>query len=170
MRWDQHCQWRKMNQVILYTDMTCQTEAVADLRGGGRGTCPPVQNLSISCSFWGNLPKLYVGAPLESWCPTSGKSWIRVLDYAVNVVKFMLYLSYLHMHSHTYTHTHRQTEQTHVTYLSVGPDFSGCTCCLSPATTWCTGCCCGFACCSDGRIFSYSLFVARRRLTSFQAQ
>ena len=95
---------------------------------------------------------------------------LRILDYAVNVVKFMLYLSYLHMHSHTYTHTHRQTEQTHVTYLSVGPDFSGCTCCLSPATTWCTGCCCGFACCLDGRIFSYSLFVARRRLTSFQAQ
>ena len=31
---------------------------------------PPVQILSISCSFWENLAKSYVGAP------TSGKSWI----------------------------------------------------------------------------------------------
>ena len=46
--------------------------ALADLRGGGReGRAPRVQILSISCSFWENLAKLYVGAP------TSAKSWIR---------------------------------------------------------------------------------------------
>ena len=46
----------------------------------GRDAPPPiprVQILSISCSFWGNLAKPYVGAPLESLRPISGKSWIR---------------------------------------------------------------------------------------------
>ena len=96
--------------------MTCQMEAVAELRGR-EGLAPQVQNLSISCSFGENLPKSYVDAPLENWCPTSGKSWIRVLDYAVNVVKFMLYLSYPHMHSHSHIHaqTDRQTDtHTHI--------------------------------------------------------
>ena len=45
--------------------------ALADLRGGARDAPPRVQILSISCSFWENLAKLYVGAP------TSAKSWIR---------------------------------------------------------------------------------------------
>ena len=39
--------------------------AVADLRGGAGDAPPPpgVQILSISCSFWEILAKLYVGAP-----------------------------------------------------------------------------------------------------------
>ena len=55
---------------------------VADLRGA-QGTRAPslgVQILSISCSFWQNLAKSYVGAPPHSpgnWRPSSGKSWIR---------------------------------------------------------------------------------------------
>ena len=36
-----------------------------------------VQILSISCTFWENLTKLYVGAPWKVGAPTSGKSWIR---------------------------------------------------------------------------------------------
>ena len=51
---------------------------VADLHGKILDArLPPVQILSISCNFWENLSKSYVGAPLESWHPTSGKSWIR---------------------------------------------------------------------------------------------
>ena len=34
---------------------------------------PQVQILSISCSFWENLAKSYVGAPLESWRPLLGE-------------------------------------------------------------------------------------------------
>ena len=40
---------------------------------------PGVQILSISCSFWENLAKSYVGVP-SLWrvgAPTSGESWIR---------------------------------------------------------------------------------------------
>ena len=37
---------------------------------------PGVQILSIACSFWENLAKLYVSAPRVG-APTSGKSWIR---------------------------------------------------------------------------------------------
>ena len=53
---------------------------MADLRGRGGRASPLLgfQILSISCSFWGNLAKSYVGAPL--WgvgAPSSGKSWIR---------------------------------------------------------------------------------------------
>ena len=55
--------------------------SLADLRGGARGMrAPGVQILSISCSFWGNLAKSYVGAPPPPWrvgAPTSEKSWIR---------------------------------------------------------------------------------------------
>ena len=36
-----------------------------------------VQILSISCSFWQNLAKSYVGAPRGVGTPSSGKSWIR---------------------------------------------------------------------------------------------
>ena len=38
---------------------------------------PGVQILSISCSFWENLAKSYVGAPWRVGAPSSGKSWIR---------------------------------------------------------------------------------------------
>ena len=34
---------------------------------------PGGQILSISCSFWGNLAKSYVGAPLENWRPLLGE-------------------------------------------------------------------------------------------------
>ena len=53
-------------------------KAVADLRGA-QGTRAPlgVQILSISCSFWENLAKLYFGAPRGVGAPFSGKSWIR---------------------------------------------------------------------------------------------
>ena len=59
---------------------TSTPQSVADLKGGGEGCTPVpgVQILSISCSFWENLPKSYVGA--LSWrvgAPSSGKSWIR---------------------------------------------------------------------------------------------
>ena len=41
-------------------------------KGGCEGYVPPrAQILSISCSFWENLAKSYVGAP------SAGKSWIR---------------------------------------------------------------------------------------------
>ena len=46
--------------------MHLTTISVADLRGA-RGTPPGVQILSISCSFWENLAKSYVGAPPGSW-------------------------------------------------------------------------------------------------------
>ena len=38
---------------------------------GGAGTPPGIQILSISCSFWEILAKLYVGAP-GSWRPPRG--------------------------------------------------------------------------------------------------
>ena len=49
-------------------------QAVADLRGV-RGMRAPlgVRILSISCIFGENLAKLYVGAPLGSWCPLLGE-------------------------------------------------------------------------------------------------
>ena len=47
--------------------------SVADLRGRER-RAPPVQILSISCSFWEILAKSYVGAPLlGSWRPLLGE-------------------------------------------------------------------------------------------------
>ena len=52
--------------------------AGADLRGGGpRDARPGVQILSISCSFWKNMAKSYVGAPPPRGvgAPSSGKSW-----------------------------------------------------------------------------------------------
>ena len=44
---------------------------VVDLRGGARDARPPwgVQILSISCSFWENVAKLYVGAPPGQLAP-----------------------------------------------------------------------------------------------------
>ena len=47
---------------------------VADLREGARDVYPSgVQILSIPCSFWENLAKSYVGAPLGSWRPFLGE-------------------------------------------------------------------------------------------------
>ena len=46
---------------------------------------PGVQILSISCSFWENWAKLYVGAlPLGSWRPLLGE----ILDPALLVLRF----------------------------------------------------------------------------------
>ena len=51
-----------------------RTRAVADLHSKILDAPPPgVQILSISCSFWENLAKSYVGAPLESWRPLLGE-------------------------------------------------------------------------------------------------
>ena len=57
---------------IIY--VTSNMLPVADLRGA-RGTPPcEVQILSISCSFWEILTKLYVGAPPPgSWRPLLGE-------------------------------------------------------------------------------------------------
>ena len=41
---------------------------------------PGVQILSILCSFWENLAKSYVGAPLESWRPLLGQILDPPLD------------------------------------------------------------------------------------------
>ena len=62
------------------TVMHLQQLTVADLHSKILDARPPleVQILSISCSFWENLAKSYVGAP--PWrvgAPSSGKSWIR---------------------------------------------------------------------------------------------
>ena len=53
-------------------------------KGGRRGRAPPpgVQILSISCSFWENLTKSYVGAPLGSWRPLLGE----ILDPPLHTV------------------------------------------------------------------------------------
>ena len=51
-------------------------QPVADLHSKILDARPPlgVQILSISCSFWENLAKSYVGAPpLESWRPLLGE-------------------------------------------------------------------------------------------------
>ena len=44
----------------------------ADL-GGGTPPPPGTKILLISCSFWGNLAKSYVGAPMGSWRPLLGE-------------------------------------------------------------------------------------------------
>ena len=57
--------------------------AVADLTSGAMDArLPGVQILSISCSFWENLAKSYVGAPpsSESWRPHLGE----ILDPPLN--------------------------------------------------------------------------------------
>ena len=50
--------------------------AVADLHSKILDARPPplgVQILSISCSFWGNLARLYVGAPPGELAPPLGE-------------------------------------------------------------------------------------------------
>ena len=49
--------------------MVLLSNAVADLRGARGTRAPRAQILSISYSFWENLAKSYVGAPLGSWRP-----------------------------------------------------------------------------------------------------
>ena len=46
---------------------------MADLHSKILDAPPPVQILSISCSFRENLAKSYVGVPPESWCPLLGE-------------------------------------------------------------------------------------------------
>ena len=63
---------------IQITDVRCclGSGAVADLHSKILEARPPpgVQILSISCSFWENLAKLYVGAPRGVGAPSLGKS------------------------------------------------------------------------------------------------
>ena len=49
-------------------------------------TCAPpgIRILSISCSFWENLAKSYVGTPPRVGAPSSGKSWIRHCNWLVS--------------------------------------------------------------------------------------
>ena len=49
-------------------------------KGAARDACPPVQILSISCSFWEDLAELYVGPPLGSWRPLLGEILDPPLD------------------------------------------------------------------------------------------
>ena len=132
---------------------------------------PETQNIGGVCVWGGHNPLRR--NKTEKWACRKFSIWIHHWHAGVQTNRQTDRQIHTHTHTHTHTLADRQTHtHTHAnTYLSVGPDdFSGCTCCLSPVTTRCTGCCCGFACCLDGRIFSYSLFVARRRFTSFQAQ
>ena len=128
-----------MNHVILYTDMTCQMEAVAELRGR-EGLAPPPGPKSFNfMQFWRKFAKIICWCPPGELVPHLGEildplTGLRSQCRKIHVVPE------LPTHALTHIHTHAQTDrQTHVTYLSVGPDLSGCTCCLSPATTWCTG-------------------------------
>ena len=56
--------------------------SVADLHSKILDAPPGVQILSISCSFWENLAKSYVGAPLGSWRPLLGE----ILDPPLHVL------------------------------------------------------------------------------------
>ena len=61
---------------------------MADLHSKILDARPPlgVQILSISCSFWENLAKSYVGAPLESWRPLLGE----ILDPPLTRMHFLI--------------------------------------------------------------------------------
>ena len=53
--------------------VSCTCECSAGSKGDARDACPPgAQILSISCSFWENLAKTYVGAPGELAPPPRG--------------------------------------------------------------------------------------------------
>ena len=79
--------------MVIWADKTLinfSYNAVADLRGA-RGTPPPggAQILSISCSFWENMAKSYVGAPPRGvGAPSSGKSWIRHCNEWIDQITF----------------------------------------------------------------------------------
>ena len=65
--------------------------AVADLHSKILDAPPPgVQILSISCSFWENLAKSYVGASPESWRPLLGEILDPPLNRYVNVMQSVL--------------------------------------------------------------------------------
>ena len=66
--------------------MTFLTMPVADL-GGARDICPPVEILSISCSFWKHLAKSYV-APPPGLAPRLGEILDPSLHAQVNVKFF----------------------------------------------------------------------------------
>ena len=63
--------WQKLTKVLQSTSQ----EAVADLHSKILDARPPlgVHILSISCSFWGNLAKSYVGAPPGELAPLLGE-------------------------------------------------------------------------------------------------
>ena len=69
---------------------------VADLRGARGMRTPLVQILSISCSFWENLAKSYVGAPLGSWRPLLGEILDPPLVYEVQIPVTAEFLQILH--------------------------------------------------------------------------
>ena len=75
---DRHTVPMKSNEICINFPEAITANPVADLRGA-QGTPHRVQILSISCSFWENLAKSYVGVPppRRVGAPSSGKSWIR---------------------------------------------------------------------------------------------
>ena len=85
----------------LHSFLASHTPVSGGSKGGGREgrvLLPAVQILSISCSFWENLPKSYVGAPRRVGAPFSGKSWIRHcqwLQFHLEPSKMTLYRIFL---------------------------------------------------------------------------
>ena len=63
-----------LNSYLNYSNVTFSVTSGTS-KGGARDARPlEVRILSISCSFWENLAKLYVGASRRVGAPTSGKS------------------------------------------------------------------------------------------------
>ena len=63
-------------ETIICENPLCPGNFQNYISGGsnaGREGRPRVQILLIACSFWGNLAKSYVGAPLEAWRPRLGE-------------------------------------------------------------------------------------------------
>ena len=69
-----------------YVFMNVNEASVADLHSKILDAPRRVQILSFSCSFWENLAKSYVGAPLESWRPHLGE----ILDPPLSLLVHML--------------------------------------------------------------------------------
>ena len=58
-----------MNVIVLIKNLILLSSGSVEKFDDRYGLDSGVQILSISCSFWENLAKSYVGAPLESWGP-----------------------------------------------------------------------------------------------------
>ena len=71
-----------------------QSHPVADPRGGATERAPTRPKIfSISCSFWENLTKLYVGAPPEGRRPSYGESWIHPSHQLIVIIALFILLS-----------------------------------------------------------------------------
>ena len=73
-----------VSQCCLWTNSESDSQISGGSKGGARDVRPPGQILSISCSFWENMAKSYVGAPpLGSWRPLLGE----ILDPPLQMTK-----------------------------------------------------------------------------------